>query len=132
MLLIDQPDRTTILTWVKDGVSVYAFLLPGARRVSVENPFNPVVLPEEKLPNRVPDEFREFVAGEAATLVRRGCLVPFEEVRTSDGPSRPRLIMPLSVEPSTPRFIYDKHRLNAACRHVCFSLDPVGSLAALG
>ena len=40
--------------------------------------------------------------------------------------------MPLSVEPSKPRLIYDARRLNAACRHVCFSLDSVDSLTALG
>ena len=97
VLLIDHPDRITILTLIRDGVSVYEFLVSGARGLSVEHPFNPVVFPGEKLPNRVRDEFREFVAGEVATLVRRGCLVPFEEVRTSDGPSRPRLVMPLSL-----------------------------------
>ena len=40
--------------------------------------------------------------------------------------------MPLSVEPSKPHLIYDARRLNATCRHVCFSLDSVGSVAALG
>ena len=130
MCYIDHPDRTTILTWMRDGVSVYEFLLivPGARGLSVEHPFNPVVNPREKLP----DEFREFVAGEVVALVRRGCLVPFEEVRMSDGPSRLRLIMPLNVEQSKPRLIYDARRLNAAHRHVCSSLDSLGSIAALG
>ena len=52
------------------------------------------------MPNRVPEEFCEFVTGEVATLVSRGCLVPFEELRTSEGPSRPKVIMSLSVEPS--------------------------------
>ena len=131
-LLIDHPDRTTILTWVRDGVGVDEFLAPGERELSVEHPSNPVVFLGEKLPNRVPDEFREFVAREVATFVRRSCLVQFEEVRTSDGPSQPRPIMPLSVEPSKPRLIYDARRLNSACRHVCFSLDSVDSLAALG
>ena len=84
------------------------------------------------MPNRVPEEFHEFVTREVATLVSRGCLVPFEEVRTSEGPTRPRVIMPLSVEPSKPRLIYDARRLNATCRHICFSLDSVGSVAALG
>ena len=106
---------------------MYEFLVPGARGLSIEHPFNPVVFLGEKLPNRVPGEFREVLAGEVATLVRPGCLVPFEEVRTSDGPSWPRLIMPLSVKPSKPRLIYDARRLNAACRHVCFSLDLVSS-----
>ena len=132
MLLIDHPDHTTILTWITDGVSVYEFLVPGAGGLSVEHPLTPVVFPGEKLPDRVPDEFRELVAGEVATLVRRGCLVPSEEVRMSDGPSRPRLVMPLSVEPSKSRLIYDARRLNAACRHICSSLDSVCPLAALG
>ena len=39
VLLIDHPDRNTILTSVRDGVSVYEFLLPDARGVSVEKPF---------------------------------------------------------------------------------------------
>ena len=99
VLLNDHPDRTTILTWIRDGVSVYEFLVPGARGLSVEQPFNPAVFTGEKLPNRVPNEFREFVAGEVATIVRRGCLVPFEEVRTNDGPSRPRLIYATECRP---------------------------------
>ena len=132
VLLANHPERNTILTWVRDGVSVYDFLLPDARGVSVEQPFNPAVFPGEEMPNRVPEEFHEFVTREVATLVSRGCLVPFEEVRTSEGPARPRVIMPLSVEPSKPRLIYDARRLNATCRHVSFSLDSVGSVAALG
>ena len=39
VLLIDHPHRTTILTWAKNGVSVYKFLLPDARGLSVEQPF---------------------------------------------------------------------------------------------
>ena len=50
------------------------------------------------MPKRVPEEFREFVAGEVATL-RRGYLVPFEEMRTNEGPGQSRVIMPVVVEP---------------------------------
>ena len=132
-LLIDNPDRTTILTWARDGVSIYELLLPDARGVSAEQPFNPVVIPEQEMPNRVPEEFlREFVAGEVTTLVRRGCLIPFEEMRTSEGPARPRVIMSLSVEPSKQCFIYDARPLNTTCTYFCFSLDSIGFVAALG
>ena len=62
-------------------LSVYEFLVLGTRGLSVEYPFSPVVFPGEKLPDRVPNEFREFVAGEVATLVGQRCLVLFEEVR---------------------------------------------------
>ena len=33
----------------------------------------------------MPAEFRELVTGEGVTMVCRGCLVPFEKVRTIDG-----------------------------------------------
>ena len=56
----------------------------------MEQPFNPDVSPGEEMPSRVPKEFREFVTGEVTTLVSQGCLVSFEELRTSEGPSRPK------------------------------------------
>ena len=86
----------------------------------------------EELPSRVPAEFREFVAEEVATLVCRGYLVPLKEVRTIDGSVRPRITMPLSVEPLKPRPIYDARLLGARCLHVGLSLDLVGSVAVLG
>ena len=94
-------------------------------------PLNVIVFPGEEMSNRVSEEILKFVAGEVTTLMSRGCLVPFEEVRTSGGPARPRVAMPLSVEPSKPHLIYDGRRPNATCRHACFSLDSVGSATAL-
>ena len=99
MLLVDHPDLATILPWVKNDVSAHEFLSPYAKGVSFEQPFNPAAFPEEEIPKRVLAEFHEFGAREVATLVCRGCLVPFEEVRTIDGPVWPRVIMPLGVEP---------------------------------
>ena len=75
VLLIDHLDRANMLTWLR-GVSVYELLLPDARRVAIEQRFYPAVLSGEEILNRVLEEFRAFVAGEVATLVRRGCLVP--------------------------------------------------------
>ena len=83
------------------------------------------------MPVGLPREIREFVVREVATLVRRDCLVLFEEELTTAGPSRTR-VMPLTVEPSKLRLIYDVRWLNARCRPVCFSLDSVGSIAVLG
>ena len=132
VLLVDHPDRVAILPWVRDGNNVYEFLLPYVRGVSVEQPFNLAAFAGEEILNRVLEEFRAFFAGEVATLVRRGCLLPFEEVRTIDGPTRPRVIIPLSVEPPKPRVIYDARLLNARCRYVGFSLDPEGYVTVLG
>ena len=99
MLLVELPNRATILPWVRDCVSFYGFLLSCARGVSAEQPFNPAAFPGEEIPNRIPEEFHGFVAGKIATLVRRGCCVLFEEARMIDGPCQPRVAMPLNVEP---------------------------------
>ena len=71
VLLTDHPECDTILTWVRDGVSVYEFLLPDTRGVSVEQPFNPAAFPGEEMLNRVPEEFHEFVTRKVAILVSR-------------------------------------------------------------
>ena len=103
-----------------------------ARGTLVKKPFNPAAFPREKISNQMLPEFRDFLNGEFATLVRRGCLGPFEEVRIINDPVRPRSIMPLSVEPSKPRLIYDACLLNTRCWHVGFSLNSVGSAGVLG
>ena len=41
----------------------------------------------------MPVKFRPFAVGEVATFVRRGCLVPFEEVRAIDSSVRWSVIM---------------------------------------
>ena len=64
-------------------------------------------------------------------LVRRGCLIPFEEVRTIDAPVRPSVIIPLCVEPSRSRLIYDARLPNTNFQHVGFSLDSLRSVAGL-
>ena len=36
VMLVDHPDRATILPWVRGDVSAYEFIVPHARGVSVE------------------------------------------------------------------------------------------------
>ena len=59
----------------------------------LRNNFTPRRFCWEEIPNRVPVKFRPFAVGEVATFVRRGCLVPFEEVRAIDSSVRWSVIM---------------------------------------
>ena len=58
-VLGEQPDRATILPWMRYGVSVYKYILPHARGISSEQPFTPWCFSGEEIHNRVPVEFRQ-------------------------------------------------------------------------
>ena len=62
---------------------------------------------------------------EVLALVRRGCLVPWDDVRGRDGPARPRLVLSISVEPDKPRMIINAIPLKSCGRHVHFTMDTV-------
>ena len=62
--------------------------------------------------NRIPPEFDPFVADQVQTLLARGCIAPWADVKTESAPARPRMVMPLGVEPTKPRMIYDARALN--------------------
>ena len=132
VLLHDHPEKQKILSWVREGMSLHEILSSGARGPSTEQPFNPEVFPGETLPNRVPEDMREFVNTEVGALLARGCLVPYSDVHTPTSPECPRLTMPLTVERSKPWIIYDARSLSEYCRHMPFSLESVGTVAALG
>ena len=67
VLLTNHAERDTILTWVRDGVSVYEFLLPDAREVSVEQPFNSAA----SLGEESPSEYKR-----SSTSLSRGKSLP--------------------------------------------------------
>ncbi|CAN0206615.1 unnamed protein product, partial [Pylaiella littoralis] len=45
--------------------------------------------------NRIPAGFDGFVAAEVRTLLARGCVAKWDDVRTPASSSRPRMVMPL-------------------------------------
>lgn len=63
------------------------------------------------------------------TLIARGCVAKWSDVRGPDGPDRPRLIMALSVEETKPRLIYDARPLDQFFKRFPFSVDTVARVA---
>ena len=45
------------------------------------------------------------------------------------GPARPRVCLPLEVDPNKPRLIWDARYLNSMCKHSPFQMDGVGKVA---
>lgn len=131
VVLAGHPLRDTLLYYVSEGVPVFDFLTYEFRGKSRESPYRVDAFPGEVFSNRVPPEFEEFVQSEVDSLIARGCLIPWEEVKAPQGPTRPRLIQASSVEPSKPRLICDARPLNACCKHVPFTMDTVARVAGV-
>ena len=129
--LQNHPQRAQLLSYLKNGVSVFEFLTEAYRGTSREAPYRPDAFPGASYPNRIPKEHAEFVRSEVTALVKRGCLVKWAHVRGPAGPKRPRLVVALSVEPAKPQLVIDARPLDETCRHVTFSMDTVAKVAVV-
>ena len=110
-------------------MSAFEVLTTEYRGISRESPYPRDAFTGASLPNRIPKDHAEFVRSQVATLVKRGCLAKWANVRGPTGPARPRLVLPLSVEHSKPRLVIDARALNECCRHVPVRMDTVESVA---
>lgn len=103
-VLLDHPLRDTLVSYLRDGVDLHDLLLPKYKGASSSCPYNVEQFPQRIFSNhRWPAEFDGFVDAEMRTLLDRGCIVKWSEVRGPSGPERPRMLMALSVETSKPR-----------------------------
>ena len=129
VILKDHPQREQLLSYLRDGVSVFGFLLPEYQGKSLSQPYRPEAFPGAAYPNRIPATHTDFVRKEVGALVKRGCLVPWEDVKGPSGPKRPRLVLSLSVETDKPRLIVNAIPLNDCCKHIHFTMDTVARVA---
>ena len=125
VVLRGHPQKHQLLSYLRDGVSVFDFLKDEFKGASRSAPYRPEAFPGAAFPNRIPATHAGFVRDEVQALVQRGCLVPWSEVRGEGGPARPRLVLSISVEPDKPRLIINAIPLNDCCRHVHFTMDTV-------
>ena len=123
------PQAAQLLSYPTNGVSVFEFLTEENRGVSREFRYRREAFPGTSVPNRIPQAHAGFVRSKVAALVKRGCLARMADVKGPTGPARPRLVLPLSIEPSKPRLVIDARALNECCRHVPFKMDTVAKVA---
>ena len=82
-----------------------------------------------ELPNHVPASHDGWVNNEIESLVQKGSLAAWSTVADTETQPRPRICLPLGVEPSKPRLIWDTRYLNSMCKHSPFQIDGVGKVA---
>lgn len=129
VILVDHALRDTLLPYLQDGVNLQDFLVDSHRGPSASQPYKPQTFRQAEFKNRIPSRFTSFVDAEVESLIARGCVAKWSDVKGSDGPDRPYLRMALSVEETKPRLIYDARPLNKFFKHVPFSMDTVARVA---
>lgn len=129
VILVDHPLRDSLLAYLRDGVNLQDFLIDSHRGPSVQQPYNVASFRQAVFPNRIPSKFVPFVESEVQSLIARGCVAKWSDVKGPAGPVRPRLIMALSVEETKPRLIYDARPLNQFFKRMPFSMDTVARVA---
>lgn len=60
------------------------------------------------------------------SLVARGYIANWADVKTEPATARPRMIMALAVETDKPRLVYDARALNRFTKRKPFPMDTVG------
>ena len=75
LILRDHPQKEQLMPYLRERVSVFDFLKPEFQGKSRSEPYRPEAFQGSAFPNRIPDEYSDFVRNEVRALVRRGCLV---------------------------------------------------------
>ena len=109
-----------LLEVIKDGVSVERFFMP--LRVDFKGQaYNSEYLPPVILKNSpIAVKFSQFVSDAILQWVTAGVIAVWGLV---DGVAPPRLVFPLTVEPSKPQLCHDKRYLNLWIRDLTFKRD---------
>ena len=92
VVLYDHSLRETLVSYFRDGVSVHKFLIASHRGPSVDLSRKADRFAGALFTNRIPPAHADFADAGMHSLIARGCVVNWEDVRSRAGPARPRLI----------------------------------------
>ena len=74
VVLQDHPLRETLVSYLRDGVSVHEFLFDSHRGASVDLPYKTDRFPGAVFSNRIPPTHADFADAEMHSLIARGCV----------------------------------------------------------
>ena len=98
IILQGHPYRGTLVSYLREGVGLHDYLLREYRGPSIDSSYVVGRFPGAVFKNHIRPAYASFVDAEVQALVDRGCVAKWADVRGPGGPSRPRLVMALSVE----------------------------------
>ncbi|CAH1801514.1 unnamed protein product, partial [Owenia fusiformis] len=114
------PDSGRLLSWIREGVLV-ADLWRDFKGNFKGLSFNAPIPPRRYFPNHascIP--FSQFIADTLSSRIKNGSIRVWGKVGQCQ---LPRIIMPLTVEPSKPRLCHDERFLNLWVRDLPFQLE---------
>ena len=82
-----------------------------------------------ELPNHVPTAHDGWANTEIESFVQKGSLAAWSTVADTKAQLRPRICLPLGVEPNKPRLIWDAWYLSSMCNYSPFQMEGVGNVA---
>ena len=105
------------------GVRLNEFIDPVSAGIFEGSQFKAADVTPIELPNN-----DGWVIAETESLVQKGSLAAWSTVADTKAQPRPRICLPLGVEPNKPRIISDARYLSSMCKHSLFQMDGVGKV----
>ena len=127
-ILTAHPQRDEFLGYI-GGVRLSEFIDPMSASIFEGSPFKGADVRPIELPNHVPASHDGWVNNEIESLVQKDGLAAWSTVADTKTQPRPRICLPLGVEPNKPRLIWDARYLNSMCKHSPFQMGGVGKVA---
>lgn len=88
VVLQSHPLRETLMSYLPERVSVHDFLISSHRGSSIDRPYNEGRFPGVLFAIRIPSSHATFVDDEIHSLITRGCLAKWADVRNRVRPER--------------------------------------------
>lgn len=118
-------DARNVLSFIRDGVDVWSYIVP-FKGTFAGQPYDSAYPPAREFPNSQSClEFKDFIETTIQDRVRNRSLIFLGHAGQVQPP---RLVMPITVEPSKPRMCHDERFLNLWIRDLPFSLDSISDL----
>jgi hypothetical protein len=129
-ILTGHPERERLLSWLRDGVNIYDFMAPFSGQWKGQRYHSDIPPPAvfQNHPTALSPQFSSFVTTKVADVVMNGALRRLGPVGSV---VRPRVVLPVGVEPTKPRLICDARYINLWCRDLPFSFENLGMLPRL-
>ncbi|KAK6166999.1 hypothetical protein SNE40_022182 [Patella caerulea] len=119
-ILINSPDSTMILNWLKYGVNIFNFFQ------HFKGSYGPIsyddsVPPSNLFPNSEScGKFQDFIAKEVSNRLNTGAISVWGKI---DEVNPPYIVSPITVEPTKPRMCLNMRYLNLWMKDTPFKLD---------
>ena len=118
-ILTAHPQRDEFMGYI-GGVRLSEFIDPMSGGIFEGSLFKGADVTAIELPNHAPASHDEWVNNEIESLVQKGSLAAWSTVANTKTQPRPRICLPLGVEPTKPRRIWDARYLDSMCKHPPF------------